>query len=141
MKFTRAAISIISWRATRQNLCGVRADGELISSWIQYTGADMLVEECAELVHNPDSLKYTKSKASKNEPRCFFSAEVRAIYNDTALANPGCPSGVLEIDGESTPMSIRVGSIEHFENFVRKSSVCRALLLLPPQIITHSDLI
>lgn len=95
----------------------------------------MLDQECAELVKNAGSTKHVESKASKNDHGCFFSAEVRAIYNDTAMANPGCPSGVLKIDGEDTPMSIRVGSIDHFENFVSKSRtylICVVILLLLP---------
>ena len=118
--------------------CLIRADGELIASWVQFTGADMQRPECASRLENPSSIS---SSSQHQGPDCFFTAEVRAIYNDTAMANPGCPSDALKIDGKEMTMSIRVNAVEHFENFVRKSSVCRALLLLPPQIIAHSGLI
>lgn len=76
--------------------------------------------ECAKLVKNSGSSNSLNSKAAKYNPGCFFTAEVRAIYNDTAMANPGCPDNVLKINGEDTPMSIRVEAVEYFENFVSK---------------------
>jgi hypothetical protein len=117
MKVLNAAVAILSWIATGNNL--VRADGELIASWVQFTGADMQRPECANLVQNPSSINRQDLQA----PGCFFTAEVRAIYNDTAMANPGCPSDALKIDGEETPMMIRVNAVEYFENFVSERNV------------------
>ena len=51
------------------------------------------------------------------------------------MANPGCPDGVLQINGENTDMMVRVGAIEHFENFVSvnqnvfRSVICNHYLL------------
>jgi hypothetical protein len=95
--------------------CLIRADGELIASWVQFTGADMQRPECASRLENPSSIS---SSSQHQGPDCFFTAEVRAIYNDTAMANPGCPSDALKIDGKEMTMSIRVNAVEYFENFV-----------------------
>jgi hypothetical protein len=118
MKFTSSIL--LPWFASNR-LGGVHADGELIASWVQFTGANMQNAECAKLVKNSGSSNSLNSKAAKYNPGCFFTAEVRAIYNDTAMANPGCPDNVLKINGEDTPMSIRVEAVEYFENFVSKS--------------------
>ena len=71
--------------------------------------------ECASRLENPSSIS---SSSQHQGPDCFFTAEVRAIYNDTEMANPGCPSDALKIDGKEMTMSIRVNAVEHFENFV-----------------------
>jgi hypothetical protein len=73
---------------------------------------------------------YFKSKASKVGPDCFFTAEVRVIYNDTAMGNPGCPHGVLMVNGDDTPLMMRVEAIEHFENFVSRIKVVSAVVVL-----------
>jgi hypothetical protein len=109
----------------------VHADGELIASWVQFTGADMEKPSCADLIRNANSGQPPfESKASKVVgPGCFFTAEVRAIYNDTAMANPGCPDGVLKVNGDDTPMMVRVEAIEHFENFVSRIKVSAVMMM------------
>ena len=76
----------------------------------------MLKPECADLIRN----SARTAKSSKEQPSCFFTAEVRAIYNDTAMAYPGCPDGVLKVNGNDLPLSMRVEAVEHFQNFVRR---------------------
>ena len=84
MKFTSTAISVACLLA--KSLIGVRADGELIASWVQFTGADMQNPECAELIQNPALIKDRTIKADKHGPGCHFSAEVRAIYNGVCIS-------------------------------------------------------
>ena len=74
----------------------------------------MLKPECADLIRN----SARTAKSSKEQPSCFFTAEVRAIYNDTAMAYPGCPDGVLKVNENDLPLSMRVEAVEHFQNFV-----------------------
>lgn len=131
-KSKKVVFAILSWMATGNKPCLIRADGELIASWVQFTGADMQRPECASRLENPTS---TPSSSQHQGPDCFFTAEVRAIYNynDTAmLENPECPSDALKIDGKEMTMSIRVNAVEHFENFV-----CYALL---PQNVNSIEL-
>jgi hypothetical protein len=122
MKVWNTAIAF-AISSTSKKFVGVRADGELIASWVQFTGADMHQQECADLVLTPE-LGVTNIDSD-----CFFTAEVRAIYNDTAMMeNPGCPN-VLKVNGEVTHMSIRVNATKNFENYVSNSKAGALLIL------------
>ena len=112
MKITTVALAILSM--TSLNTIVVRAEktGDIISSWVQYTGADM------DICKEQGALLASSQGKNKDDAFCHFTAEVRAIFDDPDMELTDCPSDILEVNGKSMDMEVRVLAADNFTNIV-----------------------